>query len=653
MMHKYFSSLAILPLLALLGCAATNGPPERLRASNQLRFLDVDELERSTHQETFAALHFIDDPIAPVNRFSLRITKPVIDWVVVPVAKGYRFVVPTPARLALDRASYNLTYPSRFVSLLLQGEIEKAGRETGHFLTNTTLGVAGLFDPAASFGMPTYPEDVGLAFARWGVGHGFYLFLPFLGPSSGRDAVGQAFDLVLNPLFWVPAPGIAGVPFLNAATGASLAIGVNAFSFRIDGYETLTEEFSDLYHPTRALWSIQRQIQVDKYRIPAEAYETADPEPSLGVLLFTPDDPRFASRSVKRRAKIAATGRRLPYSIWMQRKPAPLLFLLPGVGAHRLGAIPVGIAEAAFARGYSVVSISSPLHPEFIVAALTAAYPGYTPSDAEDIQTALTRIWRDLRSRYGSRITEANLLGYSLGAIETLFLAAAQAQRPAGGVEFKRFVAINPPVDLLHSGRQFDAYFDAPLQWSRESREANIREVVMKAFLMATEGLPQDAPPPFDRIESEFLIGFAGRATLANSLAMAERLGAPGLDTEIADDGRNGVLADSILRTSFVAFFEQLALPYFAARSPAGLDAAAMAESAGLRSHADALRARCDAYVVTNADDFILGAPGLAWLRDTFADRLTVFPSGGHLGNIHTDKVQEEIFARLAQPACR
>jgi len=655
--------VALLPLFALLGCATMDSSPfgaadaGRPSAARQLDFFDIDELERSTHQETFASLRFIEDPIERFNRVSLRATKPAIDWVVLPVAKGYRMVVPAAARLAIDRASYNMTYPKRFVSLLLQGEVTKAGRETAHFLTNSTLGVAGLFDPASGFGLKTYDEDVGLAFARWGIGHGFYLFIPFLGPSSGRDAVGQAFDLALNPLFWVPAPGVDGVPLLNVATAASVGLGVNAFTFRIEGYETLTDEFPDLYRPVRALWAIQRQIQVDRYQIPPEDFTTADPEPSLGVLHFTPSDASFVQRSVKRHARIASTGRRLPYSVWMQRTPAPVLFLLPGVGAHRLGGISVGLAEAAFARGYSVVALSSPLHPEFMVTALSESYPGYTPSDAEDLYVAMSRIWRDLRVRYGARVTEANLMGYSLGAIEALFIAAGQPQRPAGGVSFKRFVAINPPVDLLYAGQQFDAYFDAPLQWPLESRERNIREVAMKSFLIAALGMqqgpPQDAILPFDRTESEFLVGFAGRATLATTVTTARHLGAPGLQGEVPDDGRRDILAGSILLSSFQAYFEQLALPYFAAQGTEGLDAATLAERAGLRPHTDALRDGCGTYVVTNVDDFILGAPGLEWLQDTFGDRLTAFPRGGHLGNIHLRAVQDEIFARLAEPACR
>jgi hypothetical protein len=51
--------------------------------------------------------------------------------------------------------------------------------------------------------------------------------------------------------------------------------------------------------------------------------------------------------------------------------------------------------------------------------------------------------------------------------------------------------------------------------------------------------------------------------------------------------------------------------------------------------------------VITNADDFILGEEGLAWLRATLGDRLVVFPHGGHLGNLYVEQVQESVFAAL------
>jgi ABC-type transporter lipoprotein component MlaA len=600
--------------------------------------LGVEELEESTHAETFGALQYMSDPIQPFNRFSLRITKPLIDWVLVPVGKGFRFLVPVPVRQSLDRFSYNFTYPGRLVSLLLQGELRKSGLETAHFVTNTTLGIAGLFDPASGYGIPTHADDVGKAFARWGIGPGFYVFLPLLGPSSARDSVGRIFDTALNPLVWVPVPGIAA--FFN----------VNSFTFRIDGYETLSAAFPDLYLPVRALWSIQRQIKIEDYEIPEEAYATADPEPSLGALLFEPDDPNFVRRAEERSVEIPTTGADLPYSVWLQDHPAPLVFLVPGIGAHRLTNIAVALAEKVFERGYSVAVVSSPFHPEFIARALSADYPGYTPSDAEDVYTALSQIWNDLRDEHGDRVPSARLMGYSLGGIETLFIAAEQENRSPDDLHFESFVAINPPVDLGYAGRRFDAYFDAPLQWPPADRAPRIRELVMKAFIVMMEGLRADGVLPFDRQESEFVVGFSGRMTLADTLMAIRRRGAAGLAQVASEDGRGDALLASVLQSSFERYFYELAFPYFAERIDNGADADSLVRAAGLRSLADALRGKPTVHVVTNADDFILGDRGLAWLREHLGDRVTVFPGGGHMGNIFMPEVHAAILAALGEP---
>jgi phospholipid-binding lipoprotein MlaA len=87
----------------------------------------------------------------------------------------------------------------------LQGNFKRAGQETGKFLVNTVIGFGGLVRQSDRFpalaDVPT--ADTGQTFAKWGIGHGVYIVLPLLGPSSLRDTVGLAGDYVLNPVSWV------------------------------------------------------------------------------------------------------------------------------------------------------------------------------------------------------------------------------------------------------------------------------------------------------------------------------------------------------------------------------------------------------------------------------------------------------------------
>ena len=109
--------------------------------------------------------------------------------------QGFAFVLPRPARVCLKNCFYNLSMPIRALNCLFQGRGPDLGVELWRFIINSTAGVGGLFDPAGSFfHLPTYKEDTGLTFGRYGAGPGFYLMIPVLGPSSGRDSVGMVFD---------------------------------------------------------------------------------------------------------------------------------------------------------------------------------------------------------------------------------------------------------------------------------------------------------------------------------------------------------------------------------------------------------------------------------------------------------------------------
>lgn len=117
-----------------------------------------------------------------------------------PVAKGYRNVTPRWVRVGVGNFLSNLTYPVTALNQFLQGKGVAGLRDTGRFLLNTTLGVAGLFDVATPVGLEANDEDFGQTLAVWGVGSGPYLNLPLLGPSTLRDAPSRVVDYVMEPL---------------------------------------------------------------------------------------------------------------------------------------------------------------------------------------------------------------------------------------------------------------------------------------------------------------------------------------------------------------------------------------------------------------------------------------------------------------------
>lgn len=134
------------------------------------------------------------DPLEPFNRAMFSFNRTADRYVLKPVAKGYDQVVPDLAKRGVTNFFSNLEEPRNIVNGLLQGKPVQAASDTGRFLLNSTAGFAGILDVATDAGMPRHDEDFGQTLGRYGVGPGWYLMLPLLGPTTNRDLVGRGPD---------------------------------------------------------------------------------------------------------------------------------------------------------------------------------------------------------------------------------------------------------------------------------------------------------------------------------------------------------------------------------------------------------------------------------------------------------------------------
>lgn len=145
------------------------------------------------------AIEDANDPFEPFNRAMYTFNDKLDRYALKPVAKGYRAVVPRPARRGVSNFFSNLLEPSVIVNNALQGKFGKAAVSLGRFITNTTIGIFGFFDVAAHFGLERHDEDLGQTLGVWGFGEGPYLVLPIFGPSNIRDGIGFYGDTDLYP----------------------------------------------------------------------------------------------------------------------------------------------------------------------------------------------------------------------------------------------------------------------------------------------------------------------------------------------------------------------------------------------------------------------------------------------------------------------
>ncbi|MCB9987929.1 MAG: VacJ family lipoprotein [Rhodospirillales bacterium] len=151
-------------------------------------------------QKSYSDNSEISDPLESVNRTTFAVNNAIDTVLLEPAARGYRAAVPKPARKGVRNFLRNLRSPINIANQVLQGDVSGAGNDLTRMVVNTLVGVGGLFDVAGSEGYEYEQEDFGQTLATWGVGHGPYLVLPILGPSSVRDATGLAVDAYADPL---------------------------------------------------------------------------------------------------------------------------------------------------------------------------------------------------------------------------------------------------------------------------------------------------------------------------------------------------------------------------------------------------------------------------------------------------------------------
>ena len=168
--------------------------------SNYLYGATSDNVKtESSDFETSKIEDEIYDPIEPFNRAIFSFNNTVDKLIAEPASKQYIKLPPT-LKTGISNFISNLRMPLVFVNQLLQGQGKNASESAGRFLVNSTIGVFGLVDVADKIDLEEKDEDFGQTLATWGVGDGFYVVLPFFGPSNVRDSAGMFLTLTTDPI---------------------------------------------------------------------------------------------------------------------------------------------------------------------------------------------------------------------------------------------------------------------------------------------------------------------------------------------------------------------------------------------------------------------------------------------------------------------
>lgn len=557
------------------------------------------------------------DPLEPINRATWELNRGVTLGVLEPVTNVYLTAIPKRVRHSISNMRENLNGPLRVTNQILQGRWNDSGQESLRFLANTTVGIGGLFDVADQMNLPGSRGSFNQTFQHWGWQPDTYLVLPLLGPSDNLAAPARAMDVVGDPVTYVS--GLETMTYTARAHQLSDIIPHAASVMRVE---------SDSYDLVRQAWPyLSRTTSPDWTPRGAPDFATME---TLAAARYKPNDPWFVTRGKRHMVRLPHTGKDFPFQEWMQKQPAPLVFLSPGIGSHRMSGNVMVLAEAMFNMGFSVVTISGMFHPEFMELASTSSMPGNPVTDRANLLATFTAIDAAIHRKYQGRVTNRILAGFSLGGYSALQLAATEANHKPESVRFDHYLAIQTPVDLRQAYRTLDEYYSVPESWPEAERAQRLDNTLHKVTALIEQSPPKGVSP-LNADESRLLVGFAFRLVLRDALYSIHQRTPSDLVSSPMSKWRRETTYSELMKFKFDDYLNLWLAPQELEK---GVSKRQLFNATTLRTMEDSLRANDRVRVIGNRNDFLISAKDAQWITSTFGDRAEWRPSGGHLGNL-------------------
>ena len=336
--------------------------------------------------------------------------------------------------------------------------------------------------------------------------------------------------------------------------------------------------------------------------------------------------------------------RGLPYSMAYQKDRAPLIFIISGTGSSYNSDKMQFLQKSFYQAGFHVVNISSTTHPDFIIAASENNLPGHLEDDARDLYRVMKLIAQ--RHQKDFEVSDYYLTGYSLGAAHSAFISKLDESEQA--FNFKKVLLINPPVSLLNSVELLDdmAYNNIPGGIDNINAYLNDLIETFSEIYREEDDLEFDddflytvysKKLPEDTSKIAALVGMSFRLAAANMVFTSDVMTNAGY---IVPKNRMLGSSDSLTnyskvayRIRFLQYFDELLYPYYKGKD-ASLTREVLLEKFSLQDIEDYLRNSDKIGLMHNADDLILDDGEIDYFKDVFQSRATIYPIGGHCGNI-------------------
>ena len=344
----------------------------------------------------------------------------------------------------------------------------------------------------------------------------------------------------------------------------------------------------------------------------------------------------------------------LSVALYSQKRPAPLIFIVSGIGSNPYFGAATYFAGLFHQRGFHVVILPSPMSWNFALAASRSGAPGYVPEDARDLYVAMQKTLEVLKTRSGLRITRIGFMGVSLGALEGAYLSVLDAKEGKLGIE--KYLLANPPADLTFAVKKLDEMDALREKFGRAKSEG----IMLKAMAVAEPFTEERREHPdfgklvkgfavFTNEELQFLIAGYLELVLPELVYVSEVIQEHNAGKVTPPEARKRI--QDARSFTFSEYSEKIGWPAWKAQTgQPQADLETFTRQGSLAPILGDLRGNPRVYIVHNADDFLADGKSLDELREAMGSRMMVYPYGGHLGNLWYPPTRDYVLGIFGTP---
>lgn len=583
--------------------------------------------------------------------FNLKLNK----YVIKPINIGWAAIMPKYGMDRFQNVYTNMNFLERVMGSAFQKDFKTSRHEITRFFINTTIGVAGMYDPAKSiFKIESSDEDMQQALACCKrIKQGPYLVLPIV-RGSIRDLIGQLLDYPLRPCSYIPIAGGAINAFftMNELTSTQPLI------------KKLDLTYADPYEITRQIDGFSSYIKAknidkeDVLKVPSQEIIKVKNndiitqlKPDILLSNFNPQSPTIDAmrtslfempkqsksawadispwnkcfeKSIKT-ASVSVNQDRNKYKyryVLQKNKTSPLAIIYPSIGEGIYSDHAATLAKILYDEGYSVVIQGSAFHWEFIRSMPKGYKPGMPYQDASYLRLTTAKILDSLEKKKSYKFGKRIMIGTSFGAMTSLFTAAQEDTDNTLNID--KYVAINPPIEMFFALRELDKKCS---DWKNDSGDIKQRAAITaEKVVQMTQELAKakttrkpDDPFPFNEDEAKLITAFVMKQKLSDVV----------FGIENCSRCKKSTLYNDVNKMSF---YDYGAKYLFKDSHKAPQD---YEYETSLYSIGNFLKQSPKYKIYHTLDDYYVNPAQLSWLKNQSGDKTVLFSNGSHLGFLY------------------